>query len=101
MGARFYYIVYYIADYIEVIRLISYSSFLSLLSFVKKKKKKIWNDDYVHFGFTCMGNDELQKPQCILCDAIFSNTNMKPSKLQEHFNNKHGVGGVEGHDFEN
>ena len=51
-------------------------------------------------GFTCTENDELQKPQCILCNAVFSNANMKPSKLQEHFSNKHGGSGVESHDFE-
>lgn len=49
---------------------------------------------------TLVSLDELQKPQCILCNAVFSDANMKPSKLQEHFNNKHGGGGVEGHDFE-
>ncbi|XP_037779480.1 protein ZBED8-like [Penaeus monodon] len=51
-------------------------------------KKRKWNDDYV--GFTCNGKiEDLQKPQCMLCGTVFSNANLKPSKLQEHFNNRH------------
>ncbi|XP_059843705.1 protein FAM200C-like [Hypanus sabinus] len=44
------------------------------------------------------GNNGLQKPQYILCSVVFSNSNLKPSKLQEHFKNKHGGADVEGHD---
>nr|XP_053635382.1 protein ZBED8-like [Cherax quadricarinatus] len=63
-------------------------------------KKRKWNDDYVRFGFTCNGKTEdLQKPQCIICGNVFSNANLKPSKLQEHFNNQHGGANVAGHDF--
>uniref|UniRef100_UPI00358EA82C protein FAM200C-like n=1 Tax=Myxine glutinosa TaxID=7769 RepID=UPI00358EA82C len=61
-------------------------------------KRRKWNDDYVRFGFTCItGNDGLQKPQCTLCSVVFSNSNLKPSKLQEHFKNKPGGAEVEGH----
>ncbi|CAM1324282.1 ZBED8 (predicted) [Pycnogonum litorale] len=64
-------------------------------------KKRKWNDDYVRFGFTCTGKPEdLQKPQCMLCDTVFSNANLKPSKLQEHFNNRHGGADLAGHDVE-
>ena len=62
-------------------------------------KRRKWNDDDVSFGFTCTtGNDGLQKPQCILCSVVFSNSNLKPSKLHEHFKNKHGGADVGGHD---
>ncbi|XP_076358915.1 protein FAM200C-like [Tachypleus tridentatus] len=54
-------------------------------------KKRKWNDEYVKFGFTCTTEkDGTQRPQCILCSTLFSNANLKPSKLDEHFKNKHG-----------
>ncbi|KAK3885513.1 hypothetical protein Pcinc_010254 [Petrolisthes cinctipes] len=54
-------------------------------------KKRKWNDDYVKYGFTCATEkDGTQRPQCILCSTLFSNANLKPSKLDEHFKNKHG-----------
>ena len=43
------------------------------------------------------GEDGFQKHQCILCN-VFSNSNLKPSKLKEHFNNKHGGSNVTGRD---
>ena len=53
------------------------------------------------FGFTCFETTEgLQKPQCIFCNVVFSNANLKPSKLREHFNNRHGGADVSGHDVE-
>ncbi|XP_076325352.1 protein FAM200C-like [Tachypleus tridentatus] len=54
-------------------------------------KKRKWNDEYIKFGFTCTTEkDGTQRPQCILCSTLFSNANLKPSKLDEHFKNKHG-----------
>ena len=34
--------------------------------------------------------DGTQRPQCVLCGTMFSNANLKPSKLDEHFKNRHG-----------
>ncbi|XP_068246893.1 protein FAM200C-like [Palaemon carinicauda] len=54
-------------------------------------KKRKWNGEYVKFGFTRdTEKDGTQRPQCILCSTLFSNANLKPSKLDEHFKNKHG-----------
>ena len=54
-------------------------------------KKRQWNDKYAIYGFTCTTEkDGTQQPQCILCSKIFSNCNLKPLKLLEHFNNLHG-----------
>jgi len=63
-------------------------------------KKRCWNDDYVRYGFTfTTEKDGTQRPQCILCCNKFSNANLKPSKLNEHFTKQHG--GVDaGYDFE-
>jgi len=32
----------------------------------------------------------MERPQYILCSKVISNSSLKPSKLQEHFINKHG-----------
>ena len=62
-------------------------------------KKRKWNDDYIRYGFTCMTEaDGTQRPQCILCSTVFANANLKPSRLNEHFNNRHG-GTDAGHDL--
>ena len=36
----------------------------------------------------------------MLCNIVYSNSNLKPSKLQEHFIKRHGGADVSGHDFE-
>ena len=55
--------------------------------------------EYSKLGFTATTVDGVEKPQCILCNVVFCNVNLKPSKLSEHFRNKHG--GVEaGYDAE-
>ena len=54
-------------------------------------KKRKWNDSYVQYGFTFITEkDGTQRPQCVLCCTTFSNANLKPSKLDEHFQNRHG-----------
>ncbi|XP_068230406.1 protein FAM200C-like [Palaemon carinicauda] len=58
-----------------------------------------WNEDYIRYGFTCMTEaDGTQRPQCILCSAVFANANLQSSRLNEHFNNLHG-GTDAGHDL--
>ncbi|XP_075235473.1 protein FAM200C-like [Lycorma delicatula] len=58
-------------------------------------KKRQWNDKYVAYGFTCTTEkDGTQRPQCFLCSKRLSNSNLKPSKLLEHFNNLHGDEGA-------
>ena len=54
-------------------------------------KKRKWNDAYVQYGFTFITEkDGTQRPQCVLCGSMFSNSKLKPSKLDEHFKNRHG-----------
>ena len=54
-------------------------------------KKRKWNDAYVQYGFTFITEkDGTQRLQCVLCGTMFSNSNLKPSKLDEHFKNRHG-----------
>ena len=41
-------------------------------------------------GFTCLTEkDGTERPQCILCSKVLSNANLKPSRLKEHFENRH------------
>ncbi len=66
---------------------------------INMSKKWKWNDSYVQYGFTCFTEkDGTQRQQCILCSFMFSNANLKPSKLDQHFKNKH-VGEESGNDF--
>lgn len=56
-----------------------------------KPKKRLWNDKYVAYGFTLVTErDGTQKPQCMSCNKIFCNANLKPSKLSEHYESVHG-----------
>ena len=58
-------------------------------------KKRKWKDFYVQFDFTCTKTTEgLQKPQCMFCNTVFSNVYLKPSELQDFFNNRNGVANV-------
>ena len=36
------------------------------------------------------GSDGEEKPQCLLCSIVLCNANIKPSRLQEKFDNRHG-----------
>ena len=64
-------------------------------------KIRKWNDNYVQFNFTCTETAEgLQKPQCMICNIVYSNSKLKQFKLQEHFIKRHGRADVLGHDFE-
>ena len=45
----------------------------------------------MQFGFTC--TETIEGP-------VFSNENLKPLKLREHFNNWHGGADVSGHNIE-
>ena len=66
---------------------------------MSKIKVRKWKEEYSKFGFTATTVDEVEKPQCILCDVVFCNAYLKPLKFSEHFRNKHG--GVEvGYDAE-
>ena len=52
-----------------------------------------WKEEYSQFGFTPTTVDGVERPQCILRDFVFCNSNLKPLNLSKHFKNKHG--GVE------
>ena len=51
----------------------------------KVRKQK----EYSQFGFKVTTVDGVERPQCILCDVVFCNFNLKPSNLSKHLKNKH------------
>ena len=53
-----------------------------------KKKCRQYLVEYLKFGFIPSPSNE-QLPMCLLCNSVFSNEAMKPSRLQEHLNKKH------------
>ena len=53
------------------------------------KKKRKYDDNYLGLGFTCIGNADCPKPQCVLCGEVLANSCLKPSYLRRHLNTKH------------
>ena len=53
------------------------------------QKKQKYLDNYLDFGFTCLIEDDLQIPQCVVCMKTFSNSTMKPASLKQHLANAH------------
>lgn len=51
---------------------------------VKTKVRK-YNETYIQFGFTELGN----RPQCVICSETLSAESMKPSKMKRHLETKH------------
>ena len=49
-------------------------------------------DSYLKFGFIqCPDNDQLPRPQCVICATILGNEATKPSRLIRHLNTKHSA----------
>ena len=44
---------------------------------------------YLKFGFSTVISNGIEKPQCVLCNAVLSAESMKPSKLKRHLETKH------------
>ncbi|KFD69485.1 hypothetical protein M514_18357 [Trichuris suis] len=53
-----------------------------------KKKTRQYSTEYLKFGFSCSpANRRLL--MCLICEKVFSNEAMKPSRLKEHFTRCH------------
>ncbi|XP_070408073.1 zinc finger BED domain-containing protein 5-like [Nothobranchius furzeri] len=53
-----------------------------------KKKCRQYNVDYLRYGFIPSPTNP-QLPMCLLCEQVFSNKAMKPSRLKEHLPKMH------------
>uniref|UniRef100_A0A5S6Q0X1 HAT C-terminal dimerisation domain-containing protein n=1 Tax=Trichuris muris TaxID=70415 RepID=A0A5S6Q0X1_TRIMR len=49
-----------------------------------KKKGRQYSTEYLKCGFTCSPANR-RLPMCLICEKVFSNEAMKPSRLKEHF----------------
>lgn len=54
----------------------------------EKRKCRQYSVDYLKFGFIPSPSNE-QLPMCLICEAVFSNEAMKPSRLSDHLKKKH------------
>ncbi|KFD54690.1 hypothetical protein M514_23393 [Trichuris suis] len=48
-----------------------------------KRKCRQYSSDYLKYGFITAPNNK-QLLMCLLCNRVFSNESMKPSRLKEH-----------------
>ncbi|CAK1553277.1 unnamed protein product [Leptosia nina] len=61
----------------------------------ENKRKKIsesvrhYSEEYLKFGFTWSGSQDVPIPRCIVCDEKLANSAMVPAKLQRHLSTKH------------
>ena len=53
-----------------------------------KKKCRQYSVEYLKYGFVSAPQNQ-QQPMCLLCEKVFSNEAMKPSRLLEHLTKKH------------
>uniref|UniRef100_A0A8C3HDY0 Uncharacterized protein n=1 Tax=Chrysemys picta bellii TaxID=8478 RepID=A0A8C3HDY0_CHRPI len=52
-------------------------------------KKRKYDDDYIKYGFTCIGDQECPKPLCVICGDVLANSSLKPSLLRRHLETRH------------
>ncbi|KAH1168645.1 hypothetical protein KIL84_013235, partial [Mauremys mutica] len=52
-------------------------------------KKRKYDDDYIKYGFTCIGDQECPKSQCVICGDVLANSSLKPSLLWRHLETRH------------
>uniref|UniRef100_A0A8C3FIZ9 Uncharacterized protein n=1 Tax=Chrysemys picta bellii TaxID=8478 RepID=A0A8C3FIZ9_CHRPI len=52
-------------------------------------KKRKYDDDYIKYGFTCIGDQECPKPLCVICGDVLANSSLKPSLLWRHLETRH------------
>ena len=51
--------------------------------------KRKYNPKYLNYGFTCLIDKGIVKPQCVICNEVLSNESLKDNKLKRHLNTKH------------
>ena len=53
-----------------------------------KKKCRQYNIEYINYGFIPSPTN-IHLPMCLICEQVFSNEAMKPSRLKDHLNKIH------------
>lgn len=54
-------------------------------------KKRLYNDDYIKYGFTFIEKNGSHLPQCVICHAVLSNDAMRPVRLERHLATNHAA----------
>lgn len=52
-------------------------------------KKRLFNEDYIKYGFTVLDKNGTQLPQCVVCHLVLSNDAMRPARLERHLTTNH------------
>lgn len=55
----------------------------------KWKKYRKYDDQYLDFGFTYITKENLELPQCVVCDKVLAAESMLPNKLKSHLETTH------------
>ena len=55
----------------------------------KTEKPRLYNAEYLIFGFTFAGNANNPRPQCLICGDILANESMVPNKVKPHLSTNH------------
>jgi len=45
---------------------------------MSKSKERLYNDDYIKYGFTVIEKNGSHFPQCVICLMVLSNDAMRP-----------------------
>ena len=53
-----------------------------------KKKCRQYSADYIKYGFVKSPSNE-QLPMCLMCEQVFSNEGVKPSRMIDHLKSRH------------
>ena len=61
----------------------------STTSFKNRKVHRLYNDDYLKFGFHWTGETQIPSPLCVVCGQTLSNEAMVPSKMKRHLTTNH------------
>lgn len=52
-------------------------------------KRRLYNEEYIKYGFTFIEKDSVQLPQCVVCHNVLSNDSLRPVRLERHLTTSH------------
>ena len=55
----------------------------------KAKVHRLYNDNYLKYGFHWTGDATVPSPLCVVCGQVLANESMVPTKMNRHFTTNH------------
>ena len=52
-------------------------------------RKRVYKEEFLGTGFTCLIDHGTEKPQCVVCGEVLSHESLKENKLKRHLQGKH------------